>query len=280
MHEHNAHLTFFSLLQFCPDILRQESVNLGLILWSPQPQPRLFFRSDEQAWRRLKHMWEPNINEAVVRAQVSAILRGCEREQEFIKINKQLEKLYRYACNEVRLTLFRPLQVDKRAEDVFENLYSQLVVASVRPPKREPKKPSRVVLAAIERAGLVDRIRRDVSVVLRLPHYSTPKVYPFMYRNGQTALIDTLTLEGPPTANVNEVVGLRSLAEALRQQHDPETALPYKLSVVARVTQSETAQEVQSALDGLAHFYRSDQTEGLAPLLEDIRHAHPFASQS
>jgi hypothetical protein len=35
--------------------------------------------------------------------------------------------LYRYACNEVRLTPFRSIQVDRIASEVFEVLYHRLV---------------------------------------------------------------------------------------------------------------------------------------------------------
>ncbi len=127
MESKNNYLAFFSLLQFCPDILRQESINIGLILWTPDSQPNLFYRSGDQSWDRLKYIWGSRVNEFIVRAQVSSILRGCERDQALIKNHQQLEMLYRYACNEVRLTPFRSIQVDRIAGEVFEVLYHRLV---------------------------------------------------------------------------------------------------------------------------------------------------------
>ncbi len=46
---------------------------MGLILWAPEFQPNLFYRSDENAWRRLKSMWGSHINELVVRSQAFSL---------------------------------------------------------------------------------------------------------------------------------------------------------------------------------------------------------------
>ncbi len=125
---------FYSVVQYCPDRFRAETVNVGLVLLrpeAPRPAPRMMGNLDRV--RKLFGIAKPEVKN--LRLSISALGLGIEDGVNDFRTCEDLSAFAAAQANDLRLTEPRLAVVDNFDED-FERLFSQLA-------RRRPSRPGK-----------------------------------------------------------------------------------------------------------------------------------------
>ena len=146
----NAVKGYYSLIQYCPDLSRLEAVNVGVLLFCPEPhflevrttdsikRIRRFFGSEDGDWQQIK-------------AEVSAVEDRLTSANDHIRTTEELDRFIATRGYAVQLTPPRPMKVVHPVQDL-EALFQRLVGG-----KAGPRPLAHVVNRGADQA----RIRRN-----------------------------------------------------------------------------------------------------------------------
>ena len=182
----NATKGYYSLVQYCPDVARQEAVNIGVVLFCPDRpflQARLassnhrirrFFGEEADQYRHLNAMKEALVERLQVEA---AEFRTLENLQVFVETR----------ANKVILTDPKPVRVLDPEQDLTA-LYQELVEDLRKPASQQANLPLRKRLdTALAQDRLKRFIQRDITV--DVPSIKRPVKVPYGFQNGRLNLI-------------------------------------------------------------------------------------------
>lgn len=173
---------YYSLIQYCPDLSRLEAVNLGVLLFRPEPhflrarttpsvqRIRRFFGSQDRDWEQL-------------RALRLAIEERLEVEGNRIQTLADLERFIATRGNEMQITPPRPVRV-LHAEQDLEMLFERLVGGQR---SNEIRPVAGLLEEVLTHQDVAPYVRRDISVLVPVLH--RPLTVPFGYQNGRFHLI-------------------------------------------------------------------------------------------
>lgn len=180
---------YYSLIQFCPDIMRLEAVNVGVVLFCPS----LGFLSAKTT-NKIARATKLIAKEDVARGSLLSALRGIEHR---LSVNRDafqdigdIRKFVATRGNTLRMTEPRPQKVRHPEEELVE-LFQRLV-----------EEPSASADAVADDTGsfpdvdktfhrLADEGRAILNYSTQLPVLGTSLQVPYAYQNGSLNLVET-----------------------------------------------------------------------------------------
>ncbi len=174
---------YYSIIQYCPDLTRLESANIGVLLFCPE---RYFLKARtargnrriQQVFGRKGHDWE----------QIDSFKLGIEErlEVESGKINtlEELQEFITTRANLIQITPPRPMRVSEPEKDL-EQLFKDLVGGMHR--KEKTTSFREYVLRQFTQAGVANKLKKDIRV--QVPLFQRELEVPYGYQNGRLNLV-------------------------------------------------------------------------------------------
>ncbi len=186
----------YSLIQFCPDPARLESVNVGAVLVCPDLDyvDVQIDRSNDRIRRvfpDLRH--DPGY---LTTAKKAIRNRIVDFKSDFLNM-EELQRYIHTRANDFILTPARPIRVSDPAATLID-LFTDLVVGHRVSVEATPLLPQ--LDRKLRAPGLVERIRFDEHI--QVPLIEKNIIAPYAYQNGTLNLVLPLALE-PSTRGVN-----------------------------------------------------------------------------
>lgn len=195
----NATKGYYSLVQYCPDIARQEAANVGVVLFCPDCQfirarvadtigrIRRFFGQDGDGYRHLQGMMQ-------------AVASRIEVERAQFRSLDDLRQFIATRANKIILTQPKPVMVMDPEADL-EALFQELVADPRKPLTVQGQLPLRKRLDAVLSEQDVRRfIQRQVEV--EVPALKERLRVPYAFRNGRFNLIRPVEFKHQAGASV------------------------------------------------------------------------------
>lgn len=255
---------YYSIVQYCPDPMRKEVANVGVVLLCPE-KDFLAVRMAKDA-HRIREVF-PNLNADPKR--LATDLQFTESrlnvDRDHFKTVDSLRKFAETRAGAVRLTPPLPVRV---AEPVAE--LNRLFERVVGDRDRQPRHIIRRALAqTFADHKLMDRVRENVKVTL--PVFQRTLNAPFGYLNGRFNLIQTTQFAGHKTSGILSRAGQCALeGELLYGAKHPKLG-ELQLLVVAQfgTNQQDVADAVQTIFK--KKHTRLFRLEEAAELVDEIR---------
>ncbi len=226
-----AHKGYYSVIQFCPDRGRAESVNLGLVLYVPGLK-QLEVRTAALGHRARalppgsgRDAWWVNS----VRKSFEEQLRG-EYRAGAINTTDELQNSLAKLGNDVIAVPLRPVRVEDAKRD-FESLFARLVVSA--PEERAetiPPSARRLHEAFVSLAQQVPSVA--VGKSFDIPAYQRTIESDYFYPNGTANLVKLLKVEKSVAKAMRNAFALGAEARIV-QRHLKVNGLNSRIVVVA-----------------------------------------------
>ena len=114
---------FYSIIQYCPDRFRAETVNVGLILFQNHEGTLVKYKVDRKRIREFLGTSEPEFDQMII------ALDGIMSIADQIESQDELEDLARTRANDIRLTKPRLVKIGDDMISEMERLFLELVEA-------------------------------------------------------------------------------------------------------------------------------------------------------
>ncbi|MDM4013926.1 DUF3037 domain-containing protein [Roseiconus lacunae] len=180
---------YYSIVQYCPDLARRETVNVGIVLLVPDLQFLHSRMANDN--ERVRHFFGISGEEA---KQVSLFKKSfkhrIEVEQLAITSPQALQKFIDTRGNQFRLTEPAFVKV-RQPQETLDQLFVELVGEQSEKAKRSSLKSA--IDARFVKAGVSDKIRRDVPV--SMPILDQDIKIPFGFQNGEFHLLQPARFE-------------------------------------------------------------------------------------
>jgi len=261
----------YSLIQFCPDISRLETVNIGVALFCSEhhflrtqmsPNNRRIVQMFGRGHRDLKRL------KAVKESLEQAIQK---RHDELC----QLEQIQRFASlhvNHLRMTQFMPCRIASTPENELQTLFNELVSLPRDEEERSPSAIHNVLDAVFNQDDVAAYIRRDVEV--NVPIFRSRDTVPYAYQNGRLNLIKPVAFPKKPSAVIDRAS--RNAVEGKSIYENPDDEYGELQLVVVGSFEKTRPSEVETAKRIFEdHQVRLFTTEQIDELKDDIvTHGH------
>ena len=180
---------YYSLIQYCPDLSRLESANIGVLLFCPEKRflaarvsadnarIRHFFGSEGHDWQRI-NSFKKGLEERL------------EAEQGTIVTLSDLERFIATRANQLQITPPRSMKVDAPVVEL-DALFKELIGG---PRRRKTTSFRKYLKKKFDTAGVENKLRRDVTV--NVPVLNREVHVPYGYQNGRFHLIQPVRFEG------------------------------------------------------------------------------------
>jgi hypothetical protein len=259
---------YYSIVQYCPDPSRLETVNIGVALFCPEIGflKVLFGRRKTRVDQLFgKQDWE------FVENQKAAIEARLAREHEAFQHLEDFEAYISRRANALKLTAPRSVKVENPQIEL-RNLLTRLVAERSEMSARAVT-VSHELSDVFRHARIEGLLERNVSV--HPPALPKPVKAPFAFRNGKLNLIEAVQFEGyTPSTVFNRASSHAVEGQFLSDYQDPRFGA-VGLVVVAKfsASQHEERRTAQSIFE--KHQIPMHDFESLGPLIAEIRsHAH------
>lgn len=273
----NATKGYFSLVQYCPDIARQEAANVGVVLFCPE-QRFIEAKLSTNNYRIRRFFGEEADNYQHLNAMKDALARRIQVESaEFVSLD-ELQTFVRTRANKVILTDPKPVKVFDPRQDL-EALFHELVA--------EPTKPLTVQAALPLRRRLDEALSgQDVRPFLRtnirvqVPTLKESMEAPYGFQNGRFNLIQPITFTQQSVARVKNAACKTAMEGLSLFRHADSTLGDLQLIVVAEFPpeKQETESVVRDILrEGAVQMFTSETIESLKQeIITHGKHAPNF----
>jgi hypothetical protein len=195
----NAIKGYYSLVQYCPDVARQEAANVGVVLFCPEllflearlassnHRVRRFFGEEADQYRHLNAMKQALQDRFRVEA---ADFRTLENIQQFVETR----------ANKLVLTAPKPVKIFDPEQDLTA-LYQELVEDLRKPLSEQAALPLRKRLdVALGQERLRTLVQRDITV--DVPALKRPVTVPYSFQNQRFNLIQPAEFNQQSVARV------------------------------------------------------------------------------
>lgn len=271
----NATKGYYSLVQYCPDLARQEAANVGVVLFCPEHgfirarmatanhRVRRFFGEEADGFRHLNAMKDSLAGRLEIEAS------------DF----RSLEDLTRFAetrANKIQLSRPKPIKVSNPERDLAA-LYEELVVEHARLVSPKADQPLRERLdAAFGEARLLPFLRRSLQV--EVPALKRPLEVPYGFQNGRLNLIQPVAFTQKFNAQITRAACVHAVEGRSIFKHPHPEFGEMQLLVVADF--GTTAADARNAVadifaDSDVRFFTPDQIPSLAD--EIAAHGKPVS---
>jgi hypothetical protein len=174
---------YYSLVQYCPDRSRAESVNIGVLLFCPSERYlEAMLSSGNDRVRRLfsRGSFDPQRLNAVKKA----IQFRLTLEKDSFREPNDLVRFIKTRSNEIVLTDSRPMKVLDPEEDL-KNLFKELVGGRAKKQKKQPLFPE--FDRELRSDRFRGRVRLDISI--EVPVLGRLLEVPYAFQNGVMNLV-------------------------------------------------------------------------------------------
>lgn len=183
-------LGYYAIIQYCPDLSRLETANVGVLLFCPETgflkarttrgnaRIRRFFGDAGRDWARINSF-------------KLGIEQRIEGERGQIKTIEDLARFIDQRANSIQITPPRPIKVQDPQHDL-DHLFLELVGLGPRAARLATLR--RFLLRKFTQAGLLDKIQRDIQI--DTPFFERRAVFPFGYQDDRFNLIRPASFDG------------------------------------------------------------------------------------
>jgi hypothetical protein len=229
---------YYSLIQFCPDASRLETVNVGVILLCPE---RGFLDARTcRAKKRVQQVFGKKVDLKALDLAERAMESRVRGAREDVRSREDLAEFARLQANALMITAPRPMRVVDPEADL-EALYKELVGGE--PQKRERRSEPEVktrIDEIFQRPSLKDRIVVKPQVTVPITDRRFP--VPYAYQNGAFNLVRPEVF----VADENNALGKaeKLMAEAaMIQRHTERTDNPQRVIVIPEVLDADPVRD-------------------------------------
>jgi len=240
---------YYSLIQYCPDLSRLETVNVGVVLFCPtfdfldvrtassNDKPRALFGSE-------------NVNRSHLNAAKAAIENRLKNNRSEFQDIADLERFVRTRANDLLLTTPRPMKVFEPKNDL-DRLFADLVGGRSRHDRKTPAFP---VLDAFFRK-LQGEKRARLDFLAKIPKINRAVTVPYAYRNGVWNLVKPQVF--PESERKAQAVAMCLAAEGdLLARLTRNTPDPSRLVVITKFAASEATDRIRDDVQSVFQEYR------------------------
>jgi hypothetical protein len=180
---------YYSIVQYCPDLARRETVNIGVVLLAPDRsflQTRMVADND-----RVKHFFGTKGSDAKMLGEFKkSFAARINAEHGRIDSLQKFEKFIDTRGNQIRLT--EPSFVKVRdCQETIDTLFEQLVGGKAKTHKRESFTKS--LQATFDSARVGDVVQKDIT--LPVPILNKETKVPFGFQNGAFHLLQPVSFQ-------------------------------------------------------------------------------------
>ncbi len=221
---------FYCTVQFCPDIVRAEVVNVGVLLFVPT-LAFLDVRFDSELAGLRRFSTGAAFDLERIRYMVKSVEARLKKSPLTINTLEDLQRFVATRGNQLQLAVPRLVAVDEPAS-TLKRLYERLVVTNAPAPRTRPSARAlrKRLKAQLSLAGLRDRIEFDRQI--RIPVIGLERTVPFAYKNGHWNLIDPIEFRGDPAIVLRRALEISAEGRLLHEH--PAEAENAQLVVVYR----------------------------------------------
>lgn len=244
----NAKKGYYSLIQFCPDVSRLESVNLGVVLFCPDARfiAAKISRSNKRA---AKLVGRAGLDRASLTSAKRALAQRFEVDRDSFNSLEDFQRFVDTRGNALKLTAPRPVKIFEPTEDLSK-LYAELVGGIARYPSPEPIFPELdSFFLQLQQQG-----RAKLNWDLTVPVVGRPLHVPYAYRNGVWNLVKPQRFSSQEAQAVGAAMRLAIEGDLL---HNHETADEGKknLIVVSTFDENGAASQLQGRVQRVLEEY-------------------------
>ncbi len=219
---------YYSIVQYCPDLARQETVNIGVLLMVPDQRflKARMVRDNE----RVRHCFGTKGSDASALSEFKrSFISRVDSESTRIGTTESLQQFIDTRGNNFQLT--DPAFVKVRScTAVLDELFDKLVSGKAKSPRRESF--TKTLHNRFESAGIGDRIYTDIPIDVPILNHET-KV-PFGFQNGAFHLLQPVQFK-PDKEESNFGLACKYSTEGkLFQEHNNKGYGPLKFNVIGR----------------------------------------------
>ena len=265
----SQHKGYYSLVQFCPDPSRLESVNIGVVLYSSS-EKKLQVRISPSVQRIRRCFGKQDWN-LLNRARTA--IESQLRSERFLSID-DLDAYIAKRANIIQLTQPRPMRITDLEADTIA-LHRRLV-------EPEPVGTTPGVLGFLKRrlfeAGVAGLVEKFVSV--EIPDIKKSIRVPYAYQNGWFNLISPVQFESDAEAIFSKTGKSAIEGQLLYNERHPSRG-EMRLVVVTdfdEKIETSTRNFVKKTFE--EHNVLLYSFEDLSPLVEDIKRSAEMLSMS
>jgi len=264
----NSAKGYYCLIQYCPDLSRQEAANIGVLFFCPELN-FLRARVSRGNDRIRRFFGSVNGDREQIKAIKASIEERLEVEKSYFRTVKDLEKFIATRANEIQITSPLPMKVFDPEKDL-ESLFQRLVGGRATPVRKDNTVSVKTLLSeALSRKEIVPFVRKDVTVPVPALHRELR--VPFAYRNGRFNLIQPESFQRSSPTDVINVACRHAVEGHSLYKHPHPDYGELQLVVVAEFPQNEQ-NETRTVRDILQeNDVRLYTTEDLEDLLKDIQ---------
>jgi hypothetical protein len=245
----NAKRGYYSLVQFCPNPSRAESVNLGVILFCPDAG-FLAARIAEGNNAPAKLVGRENIDRAALNAAKRAIERRLEVDRASFQTLEDIQRFVNTRANVLKLTQPRPVKVHEPDKEILE-LFNELVGGRAR------LRHKRVVLPILDdlfhRLEKQGRARLDFSVTV--PLLGRLLRVPYAYKNGTFNLVKPQSFANQEASAIDVAMRLAVEGDLLRRHIDDDLGRK-QLVIIPTFQLSDNGQEMKERVAKILEDYQ------------------------
>jgi len=228
---------FYSVVQFCPDPLREEGVNVGLIAGGKGPE--LYFRADT-AFQQVKRVFGAK---SFDEARLASSLRALEKRLNAhpVQNEEQLRAFISRESGQLRIVPpraanLRDLRIDAAA------LFASVVGAAIRKRKERVKAPN--LDAHFYPLEANPAVQKDVPV--EIPILGKTLRADYSYKNGALNFVKGQGFPADATSAAEQAMRIGS--QGLMLAKHPVAGSSRKLIVVGEFADGENAETVEAIL--------------------------------
>jgi hypothetical protein len=258
---------YFCIVQYCPDIARQEAANVGVLLFSPEHQ-FLGARMSPDNKRELRFFKTVADQPGHLATMKNALLERLRIERDEFRSLEDLQRFVNTRANKVILTPPKAVRVTQPQEDL-DRLFTQMVTEPQSQEKarreRQPSLKSRLE-QTFSRSELAAKIRRKVCV--DVPTLNRKLEVPFGYQNGRFNLIQPVTFQQNSIEKATEHACQYAVEGDSIYRHPDQARGEMQLVIVGEFAHDEGRQAVSSLLS--EYHVKLYTPETLVDLEQDI----------
>lgn len=230
----NATKGYFSLVQYCPDIARQEAANVGVVLFSPTHR---FIRAKViQGNHRIRRFFGDEAdNYQHLNLMKDSLVRRLEVEAaEFVSL-EDFQTFVSTRANKVILTQPKAVKVFDPEQDI-EALYRELVLEPSKPLSVQAEIPLR---KRLDDALLAPDVRRFVhtDIQVNVPMLKERLEVPYGFQNGRFNLIQPISFTQHAEGRVKNAACKTAMEGLSLYRHADSRLGDMQLVVVAEFTE-------------------------------------------
>ena len=239
---------YYSLIQFCPDASRLESVNLGVALFCPDAR-FIAAKISKSNKRAAKLVGRAGLDRPSLSSAKRALERRFEVDRDSFNSLEDLQRFVDTRSNVLKLTAPRPVKVFDPAEDL-DNLFVELVGGIARHPTSQPMFPELdSFFQRLQQQGRA-KLNWDVTV----PVVGRPLHVPYAYRNGVWNLVKPQRFSSQESQAVGAAMRL-ALEGDLLHNHETDDDGKKNLIVVSTFDGNGSASQLQGRVERVLEEY-------------------------